>query len=286
MTAHMGLSLKVGDGAKLGAPIGKGILTINEKTRLICQLDWPELSLFCPNDDCVSGEPTRWDRMLTGASGSVGDRTNYPSGFTTYWEATYRCRACGKSEKRYWLRVKLPEKLPLHVTVTKVGEDPGHVHQVPSKILRDLGKEKDLLFKGMASENVGCGIGAYAYYRRIVENLKLEFLKKLADVAVEMGAEAEEVHKLLTDAGSDNRFSRAVEDTKQLITDATFDGCCDNLLLLHGITSAEMHGGTDENASGMAADVRVLLIGLLTKIGTIKNKGRKRQRRRSQFANG
>src|SRR5882762_8571505 len=76
----------------------------------------------------------------------------------------YRCASCEEFERHFV--VKISEKLDW---VMKVGQFPAWDISGDRNIEGLLGNHKSLLKKGMISESQGYGIGAFSYYRRIVE---------------------------------------------------------------------------------------------------------------------
>jgi|GEM_PF-6223240 len=65
----------------------------------------------------------------------------------------------------------------------KVGEIPELHIDLPSALPGLLGVDYKFFIKGLNCEKQGFGIGAFAYYRRVVENQKGRFILQIAKVA-------------------------------------------------------------------------------------------------------
>jgi hypothetical protein len=87
----------------------------------------------------------------------------------------YQCRNCGHTTKTFAIR--LVEFLGGESRVgigrlVKMGEEPAFGPPLPARLQRLVQPDRDLLVKGYQAEIHGQGIGAFAYYRRIVEDGK------------------------------------------------------------------------------------------------------------------
>jgi hypothetical protein len=68
-------------------------------------------------------------------------------------------------------------------TAFKYGERPPFGPNTPNRLLSLLGDQKDVFLKGKRCEFQGLGIGAFSYYRRVVENQKSRILDEIIKVA-------------------------------------------------------------------------------------------------------
>jgi hypothetical protein len=83
------------------------------------------------------------------------------------------CGDCLKHVKSFSLWIVLGETEGVGA-VYKYGEHPPFGIPVPKKVLRLFGNDRTNFLKGRQCENQGLGVGAFAYYRRVVESHKNE----------------------------------------------------------------------------------------------------------------
>jgi hypothetical protein len=100
---------------------------------------------------------------------------------------SYSCRNCRRTIKTFALRILLDPD-GLSGSVMKLGEIPTFGPQVPARVISLIGPDREIFLKGRRAENHGLGIGAFAYYRRVVENQKGRIIGEVARVARKLGA--------------------------------------------------------------------------------------------------
>src|SRR5262249_41518052 len=135
---------------------------------------------------------------------------------TYYVYLRYVCRNCDKSLKTIGVKFTGPKEGDLYGDVMKVGEDPPFGPRVPSRVITLIGPDKDAFLKGRRAEHQGLGIGAFAYYRRVIENQKNRLLEEITRVAQKLNAPEEQVRKLQA-AKAETQFSKAIEPLKQAL---------------------------------------------------------------------
>ena len=103
----------------------------------------------------------------------------------------YTCKNCNQFQKIFTIKYKqLDSKKDAKTipgTIIKLGEYPPFGDSIPSKVISLVGKERDFFLKGRRCENQSLGIGAYAYYRRIVENQKDKLIDEIIKVCKKLG---------------------------------------------------------------------------------------------------
>lgn len=218
----------------------------------------PTLQLHCPSDHCgdlrffnaISRNPT------------VGKSP-------TRFFIQYQCKNCGESTKLYAI-VAFPSEgqADASAIVYKLGEMPSYGPPVPPKVLQMAGSDRELFLRGRRAENQGLGIGAYAYYRRVVENQKDRLVSEIADVAEMEGADESTVSQIRSAKG-DFRFGRAVEKVGDAIPETLYIEGHNPLVLLNNALSAGLHDGTEEQCLQLAGDVRVVLTELASRLGEL-----------------
>ena len=145
----------------------------------------PEIKLHCDGEGCAG------ERRFACISGNHQIHTNSDIRFLSY-----RCKDCGNSHKTFALSI-IRDKQTTSGWVTKFGEAPPFCSHTPRRVFDLIGEEyRELFLQGRRAENRGLGIGAYAYYRRIVENQKGKFIDEIRKVAEKLGASEETIKGL------------------------------------------------------------------------------------------
>ena len=135
----------------------------------------------------------------------------------------------------------------------------------PSRLISLVGPDRDAFLKGRRSENQGLGIGAFAYYRRVVENQKVRLIDEIIRVAERTNA-ARTTIETLQAARDERQFSKAVELVRDSIPASLRIGSHSPLTLLHSALSEGLHAQTDEQCLELATSVRVILEELTERI--------------------
>jgi hypothetical protein len=217
-------------------------------------LNEPELQVHCESNKC-GGVRTFY---CTSSDVYLKDGINYAY-------LTYACRNCRQvaTTKTFAVAVKGNSKTGL---VQKLGENPPFGPPTPSRVFKLIGEEyRELFLQGRRSENKGLGIGAYAYYRRIVEHQKGRIIDEIRKVAEKLGASADTL-KDFQDARIETQFASAIEKVKTAIPQSLLIDGHNPLTLLHNALSEGIHELTDEECLNLATDIRLVLIELAERI--------------------
>lgn len=184
----------------------------------------------------------------------------------------YTCKNCSRSQKIFTLKYKQlePEKGAEVIpgSIIKLGEYPPFGDSIPAKVITLVGKERDFFLKGRRCENQSLGIGAYAYYRRIVENQKNKLIDEIIKVCNKLGGQ-EELIKDLENAKTEIQFSKAIDSIKNELPTSLFIEDKNPLKLLHKAVSKGIHDMTDEECLKYAESIRVILFALTERINAI-----------------
>ncbi|MEM5493182.1 hypothetical protein WNY80_08570, partial [Hoeflea sp. AS16] len=152
----------------------------------------------------------------------------------------------------------------------KYGEYPAFGIPVPNRVLRLFGKaDSDLFMKGRQCENLGFGIAAFAYYRRVVENHRSDLLNEIMKVCQTVGAPAELLEELDA-AKTQISFSKSMEQIKTALPQGLLIDGHNPLNALHGALSVGLHGESDEDCLDNAQAVRLVLSDLVDRIALLK----------------
>lgn len=176
----------------------------------------------------------------------------------------YVCRNCRTSLKVFALLVDYEG--PNKIEITKVGEFPSFGPRTPSRVVSLIGPDRELFLKGRRSESQGLGIGAFAYYRRVVENQWRHLLDEVIRVAKSISASPASV-AMLEAAARDTQFSKAVDDVKDAIPAELLIRGHNPLKLLHSALSVGIHDLSDDECLTKATSVRLVLFELAERLG-------------------
>lgn len=129
-------------------------------------------------------------------------------------------------------------------------------------------EDQDAFLKGRRCESQSLGIGAFVYYRRVVEKQKNRILDEIIKVSRKIGMPAEMVTKLES-AKTEIQFSRAIETLKDALPQALLINGHNPLMLLHSALSGGLHERSDEDCLELAHSVRVLLAELSDRLSQL-----------------
>ncbi len=170
----------------------------------------------------------------------------------------YQCSNCKETLKVYALAAKIDIIGKLHGVCYKLGEFPPYGPPVPSRLIKLIGPDRDIFLKGRRCENQGLGIGAFAYYRRVVENQKNRILEEIVKVSEKIEASQDKINTLRK-AINETQFSTALKMTRDVMPDSLLINGQNPMLLLHGALSQGVHELPDEECLELASTVRLVL---------------------------
>lgn len=147
---------------------------------------------FC--QDCKESQTFRFEKkygdqlLLTG---NLGDFVLSSTGNVDFsFNISSTCQFCG-SKKDFFIKIYSAEKKGTqHVSLTfylqKIGQFPSLERKPENEVYNYLSAEdKELYGKALTSLSVGYGIGAFAYFRRIVENEIKRIVEDLSNLDYE-----------------------------------------------------------------------------------------------------
>jgi hypothetical protein len=211
------------------------------------------LRLHCP--ECEGERAFRCDGQYRLQIGAVNEKF-----------VSYLCGDCRKAHKLFSLWI-VPSKDGGRVY--KYGEKPPFGEPVPKKLLRLFGSDSKTFLKGRQCENQGLGIGAFAYYRRVVENHKNDLFDEIIRVCETVNAS----HELIAELGSAKQevsFTRSMEHIKTALPQGLLINGDNPLLALHRALSVGLHSETDEACLKLASAVRLVLGDLVEKMSFLR----------------
>lgn len=209
----------------------------------------PQLQLHCGSEVCNG---TRFFRFV-GKTAPVLNDDKF-----TFIFVTYRCYNCLSEEKTFSIAAAMDSKFSESGKCYKFGELPNFGPPAPAKLIKLIGPDREEFLKGRRCENQGLGVGAFIYYRRVVENQKDRILNEIIRVSEKIGAPEQKI-EILKNAVKETQFSTALKSAKDAIPESLLINGHNPLLLLHGALSEGVHALTDEKCLEIASSVRVVL---------------------------
>ncbi|HCO95577.1 MAG TPA: hypothetical protein DIU00_16780 [Phycisphaerales bacterium] len=223
----------------------------NEYSQSVLRRCKPTLRLYCKQCDGTRNFEGEWEY-----GGSAADvRDDF---------LIYTCRDCGKYTKHFCLfSVALPDQK--NGKVLKIGEYPSLHIKLPTNLSKLLGDNYSNFINGLRCERQGLGIGAYSYYRRVVENQKNHLLEEILKVSKKLSAKKEMI-QTIEKAILETQFSKAINMVKESLPESLLVGGHNPFKLLHKPLSIGIHDKTDEKCLEMAHNIRMVLIDLAERI--------------------
>jgi hypothetical protein len=219
------------------------------------KLSRPDIQLHCDSDSCQGV------RFFVCRS----NEQFVPSGDPMPAFLSYVCRNCRTTDKLFAVLLLPEPPYASNGSAIKLGEFPSFGPPIPSRVITLIGPDREMFIRGRRAENQGLGIGAFAYYRRVVENQKSRLIAEIAKVAKRLGASSEDLNRFET-AAKETQFSKAIDDIKGAIPQVLLINSHNPLTLLHGALSEGLHAATDEGCLELATSIRVVLTELAERI--------------------
>jgi hypothetical protein len=218
------------------------------------EIEVPSILLHCSSNICNGG-----NRIYRYSKGNRYLSREDPT--LTY--LTYICSNCRQQTKMFSLAIQNGDELPAALCA-KFGELPEFGSPTPNRLLRLFGSDSRIFLKGRQCENHGLGIGAFSYYRRVVEGHKDQIFDEIIKVATKIAPDAVNA---LREAKKQNQFLSALEAVKDGFPQGLLINGQNPLTLLHSALSDGLHARTDEECLQSAHDVRVVLAELAERMG-------------------
>lgn len=211
-------------------------------------LKTPEIQLHCPEESCNG---VRFHRCKEGEYIELE-----PNDVTDIF-ISYLCSNCQNQAKTFALRT-CRENSSNKGKMVKFGEKPTFGPPIPAKLLKLIGPDRDNFLKGRRCENQSLGVGAFVYYRRVVEHQKNRIFKEIVKVSEKIGAPKEKIDTLNA-AIVETQFTKALDMAKDAMPESLLINGHNPLKLLYRALSEGIHNLSDEGCLGYATSIRVVL---------------------------
>jgi hypothetical protein len=176
-------------------------------------LNTPDIQLHCPSDACNG---LRFYRCMSGTTPPKEDTWQF-----IY--LSYHCANCRRGGKTFSIAVKRDKK-DSSGKCYKFGERPPFGPPAPARLISLIGPDRELFLKGLRCEDQGLGIGAFVYYRRVVENQKNRIISQILKVATKLEIDAAATAELEA-AITETQFTKALESVKHGIPQSRVVNC-------------------------------------------------------------
>ncbi|MEK7072287.1 MAG: hypothetical protein AAB969_01835, partial [Patescibacteria group bacterium] len=228
----------------------------------ITLIEKPAIHLHCDVcDSCQTfnmvNQYTEVDFQL--ANEFVGDRIV---------RAKYQCSCCKRFVRQFYIKFFQGENTSTNgeeyacVSYMKVGQFPSWSIEMNQELEKMLGVHADNYKKGLVCESQSYGIGAYAYFRRITENIIGELLDSIPDL-IDDQTEKDAYKKALEEVKKTKVAEKKIELVKDLLPDALKATGINPLKALYGALSVGLHDKTDEECMELAEIIRDSLVYLV-----------------------
>lgn len=178
-------------------------------------------------------------------------------------EARYLCSSCEKYEHVFLLKFDDEGSF-----VKKAGQFPPWEISIGKDLAKVLGEHRQEYQRGLICESQGFGIGAFAYYRRIVESIIDNFLQELDKIIDDK--EKERYKKALEETRKTKCASDKIALVKDLLPSSLRPEGMNPLGILHDQLSKGIHGERDEEClhfAGVMRNAIEFLVGRILQAG-------------------
>jgi hypothetical protein len=218
----------------------------------------PEIELHCENKRC---EGKRFfAASLTERIFTFPRKQKETDAFLSF-----KCKNCEQTTKKYSLHLSFSAEINGWLAY-KYGEFPQFGPLTPARVIKLIGPDRDLFLLGRRCENQGMGIGAFVYYRRVVENQKNRIFDEIIRVIKTVSPD-DELTAELENAKNEKQFSKAVESVKHALPQSLMIDGHNPLLLLHSALSEGVHINDDAQCLELATSIRVVLVEFAERLG-------------------
>jgi hypothetical protein len=197
----------------------------------------------------------------------------FPANISTIGQtarAIYRCSSCMGFYRYFLLRFDKDEK---GTFVAKAGQDPPMEITPEPTLEKALGKSAGLYKKGMECESQGYGIGAFSYYRRVVEEITDDLLNSISDLIV--GEERAKYLEALEQVKKEHIATNKIKLVKDLLPATLRPQNANPLAILYEALSVGIHEESDELCIELAMHIREVLEYLISQVTAYKEAGKK-----------
>ena len=171
----------------------------------------------------------------------------------------FACVACHSTTYAFALSVG-----PESSSAQKVGQWPAQEVKIPKVVARVLGGHTDLYKSGLLLEREGFGVGAFAYYRRIVEATIDGLLDKIEAILPE--DERSDYSGRLMEVKKQHTAEKRLEAVSGLLPSHLRPNDVNPLSAIYSALSQGIHSDSEETCLDYAEAIRTSLVYLIEEI--------------------
>ena len=199
------------------------------------------LTIYCNHSNCE--QETQWETKNTDIY--------FGSRFIT--ERAYTCRNCGDKVIYYFFIWQELEKNSLFI---KIGQYPALAIEPAPELAKALGREDAELYKkALINANYNYGLGAVAYFRRVLENKVNLILDLIAEALKNEQAETENL-KHLEEIKNSRHIDKKIAFASKILPAHLKPGGHNPIDKLYAAASAGLHGESDDDCLTIFNDAR------------------------------
>lgn len=178
-----------------------------------------------------------------------------------HWPLFFLCENCQTNFKLFILKLER-DSGPTDTSAycTKIYQEPTFGSPIPKRLYKLIGEEnREHFLQARRAIARGLGIGACAYYRRIVENTKFDLVSSILEIAKATNAPPKQI-ELLEAAKKENQFSKAMDmlKGKSAIPPVLLIDGHNPLTLLHDLFSEGIHVLADSECLQRAKEAEII----------------------------
>ena len=215
----------------------------------------PEIETFCDSEKCGGIRFFDCEDTYSGLSNDG----------ITIVGLHYRCRHCMEGYKWFALLTYKTKQSSSGYAI-KLGEWPAFGEPVQPQLIALIEPDKELFLKGHDLENQGYGIGAFAYYREVVENQWQHLIDEIIIALTHLGKPTDKIENFKK-AKNETMFREAVASIKDEMPESLLIGGHHNpleiLLKVMGRGASKL---SDYECLKKAKSIRLILLELSDKL--------------------
>lgn len=151
----------------------------------------------------------------------------------------YRCAHCERNYRFFMIKIDKKREY-----IFKVGQFPPWDIGISKDLRSFLGKVEKIYKNGKICESQGYGIGAFAYYRRVIEEVIMDLLDSISTIVIE--EDRDKFNKFLEKAKTSKNASNKIALVKDLLPDSLKVDEFNPLKTLYDTLSEGIHEKSDE----------------------------------------
>lgn len=179
----------------------------------------------------------------------------------------YKCASCGRGTYHYLVLFLIAEKdkSKNHYILEKVGQFPAWSIDMEKDLESILEDNAQYYKKGLVCESQGYGIGAHAYYRRIVEDVIGELLESIGE-HISSKDELKHYNEAMESVRKTRVAQEKIELVKDLLPTSLQPNGINPLQVIYDELSEGIHYNSDEECLESADAIRVSIAYLANQV--------------------